>query len=694
MLKNMKVQTKIVLGYVIILCLTILVGVVGINSILEINRDLNHITDVIAPTVETADDLIMILLESNKIAEEGLSDEDLEDVLAKQDEYLQFARDFRTTYEELDAIVTDENLVDELAVANSEFEKYHGEVEQMFAAHILELEKEISVKILAQTFETIAEELQFRLSTLAEESEAEFKSTQDIDEYETVEAALKLQFYVTSALESAREYLSLEDPDALPEIRAEFEAIVSATDVYQVQLRDAADTPIELVEAQDLGERLSSFEESTIDEDELFDEYQEQLAAEYEADDWASAFDISADASRDSLVALTEYTDAISDNADDIAAEQVNFSRIALIAMIVVAAIVGIGLGILIPRSITVPMMKSVQLAELVARGNLTSSINLDQKDEIGQLASALHAMVQQLSSTVRDITSSAEAVSDGSAQMNASAKQISRGASEQAVSAEQVSSTMEEMQANIRQSSENSTQTEKIALQAASDAEESGKITLEAVTAMKNISSKITIIEEISRNTNLLALNAAIEAARAGEHGKGFAVVASEVRKLAERSQVAAGEITDLSSQTIERAEKAGEMISKLVPDIKRTAELVQEITSSSKEQNDGIEQINTAIIELDGVIQRNAASAEEMASSSSILSQEASQLNKLMTFFTIEKETLLLPGERDVTSSANGIGDTDTVFNATDLGENTPETPEMDDLGIDSESDTVIPN
>ena len=193
----------------------------------------------------------------------------------------------------------------------------------------------------------------------------------------------------------------------------------------------------------------------------------------------------------------------------------------------------------------------------------------------------------------------------------------------------------MEEMVSNIKQNADNAQQTDKIANKSAKDAQESGKSVLEAVAAMKEIANKISIIEEIARQTNLLALNAAIEAARAGEHGKGFAVVAAEVRKLAERSQKAAGEINQLSATTLKVSEKSGEMLEKLVPDIQRTAELVQEITAASKEQDTGAEQINKALQQLEQVIQQNASASEEMASTTEELTGQSDQLVSALSFF-----------------------------------------------------------
>ncbi|MFZ5764400.1 MAG: methyl-accepting chemotaxis protein [Thermodesulfobacteriota bacterium] len=273
--------------------------------------------------------------------------------------------------------------------------------------------------------------------------------------------------------------------------------------------------------------------------------------------------------------------------------------------------------------------------ARQVARGNLL--VELKKRSDNDELMEALSSMVEKLREVVMEVQGAADNVAAGSQQLSATAQHMSQGATEQAASAEEISSSMEEMAANIRQNTDNAMQTEKIAVKSATDAREGGKAVSETVGAMKQIASKISIIEEIARQTNLLALNAAIEAARAGEHGKGFAVVASEVRKLAERSQAAAGEISKLSTSSVAIAEQAGEMLGKMLPDIQRTAELVQEISAASREQDSGAEQINKAIQQLDQVIQQNAGAAEEMASTTEELSSQAEQLKSTIAFFTL---------------------------------------------------------
>ncbi|OQP85572.1 hypothetical protein BTR14_15415 [Rhizobium rhizosphaerae] len=288
-------------------------------------------------------------------------------------------------------------------------------------------------------------------------------------------------------------------------------------------------------------------------------------------------------------------------------------------------------------KSMVTNLRETARVAETIANGDLTVNVKpMSDKDTLGI---ALETMVHRLRGVVGDALAASDNVSSGSQELSSASEQVSQGATEQASSAEEASASMEEMAANIKQNADNAAQTEKIARQSAKDAEASGQAVNRAVGAMRTIAEKISIVQEIARQTDLLALNAAVEAARAGEHGKGFAVVASEVRKLAERSQSAAAEISALSGDTVQVATEAGEMLNRLVPDIRKTAELVSEISAACREQDIGASQINEAIQQLDKVTQQNAGASEEMSATSEELAAQAEELQASIAFFKVEQ-------------------------------------------------------
>ncbi|MBU5612058.1 methyl-accepting chemotaxis protein [Geomonas azotofigens] len=301
----------------------------------------------------------------------------------------------------------------------------------------------------------------------------------------------------------------------------------------------------------------------------------------------------------------------------------------------VAGILLAIGLGLVIAGLISGPLRKGVDFAKAVSAGDLTQSLNLRQRDEVGQLIEALNEMVGRLGQVVTGVRAASDHVVAGSQTLAGGSQEMSDGAATQATAADELSSSLKQMDMNISSNAANAAQTEKIAVKNAVEAKESGAAVQRTVEAMREITGKISVIEEIARQTNLLALNAAIEAARAGEHGKGFAVVAAEVRKLAERSQAAAVQISGLSFTSVEVAERAGQMLVEMVPNIEKTAELVQEISASCKEQEAGTRQINGAVQQLNEIIEKNASASAEMAATAAELSTEAETLQASIAFF-----------------------------------------------------------
>jgi methyl-accepting chemotaxis protein len=415
------------------------------------------------------------------------------------------------------------------------------------------------------------------------------------------------------------------------------------------------------------------------------------------------AADAKADGILTTLISFGEKTN-VSLTAEGIQAMEEHDSEIAeiksfFIAFAIIACVIGVVMGFYVARGITRPVAALVNGLGQIAIGDLSARVVVGSKDEIGELSRsantmaealdskaklavqigdgdlrhevklasdrdtlglALQKMVTNLREVVANVRSAAENVSSGSEELTSTSQTLSTGSAEQAASVEEVSASMEQSSATIQQNTENARQTERISTKAAQDATEAGQSVVKTVQAMKEIAQKTSIIAEIARQTDLLALNAAIEAARAGEHGKGFAVVASEVRKLAERSQTAAGEISKLSSSSVEIAEQAGQMLDKLVPDIRKTAELVKEITVASEEQNTGAGQINKAIQELDKIIQQNASASEEMASSSEELASQAEQLQSSIAFFKVSDQPL----RRKVAAKSNSEVETPVLY------------------------------
>ncbi len=322
---------------------------------------------------------------------------------------------------------------------------------------------------------------------------------------------------------------------------------------------------------------------------------------------------------------------------DDMVAQSTSISQIVVGVFVSALLIVCIVIFFSFQRIVNVRLDGARATLTAISKGNLQTEVAIGGDDEIGKLNGAMLNMQQKLVEVVEQIQENSDQISSASAQVNATASSLSGAASEQASSVEETSASVEEMGASISQNSKNAQATDKIAQESASAAAEGGEAVEGTVKAMTQIAERISIIEDIAYQTNMLALNAAIEAARAGAHGKGFAVVASEVRKLAERSQVAAAEISALTGDSVKVAEKAGTLLQKMVPDITKTAALVQEITAASEEQSSGVSQINTAMQQLDKVTQQNAAGSEELAATAEEMLAQSANLQQVVGFFHV---------------------------------------------------------
>ena len=480
---------------------------------------------------------------------------------------------------------------------------------------------------------------------------------------------------IDAALEGRKVYLASQVENRLIDIqRSEKEVILATTldemsDLESVIEKHAKDIENFMVQLDGI-----------VDEDEIpamngfrqtFDEYlklSKSVLATCRENGNIRAFDLSNGKGRELMENAQVSMEAIVAEFEQAMAADQAFSRdtyeAARKALITVGSLAAI-LSVLVAAWLLQYIVRSLNdvlgLAKAVSEGDLTKTAVIKNEDEVGTMLKALNNMVETLRRVVAEVSSASSNVASGSAEMSSTAQQIAEGASQQSAAAEESTSSMEEMTSSIQQNADNARQTDQIANHAADGAQSSNDAVAETVNAMRDIAEKINIVEEIARKTDLLALNAAVEAARAGEHGKGFAVVASEVRKLAERSASAASDISLLSKDGVGRAEKAGEMLTKLVPDIRRTAELVQEINAASGEQSSGVQQVNNALRDLDHVIQRNASASEEMASTAEELSSQARQLQISIGFFSLDGNRSGFAGETFAENNLSSGGSND---------------------------------
>ncbi|MFK5987082.1 MAG: methyl-accepting chemotaxis protein [Pseudomonadota bacterium] len=359
--------------------------------------------------------------------------------------------------------------------------------------------------------------------------------------------------------------------------------------------------------------------------------------AEVNSDNYFKQLNLIRNLNLKTLQTMNQIVESLADQSTGKILAMINMEWIIL----AITLIFGILLSIAISRALSKPLKEVTEHAEKIASGSLTRRLNFNQKDEIGVLANTLDKMQDNLADIVSGVKNSCLQLTNNTNVLSNSIQDLSSGSSQQAASVEETSSSLEQMSATVNQNALNAKRTEDTAEKVAQQAKDGGEAVQGTVKAMKGIADKIGIIEDIAYQTNLLALNAAIEAARAGEHGKGFAVVAAEVRKLAGRSEEAAGEISELAKNSVSISERAGILLDEIVPSIQNTAELVQEISASSEEQAHAITQINSAMTQLDTVTQNNAALSEELASTAEEMNASAMTMEESMNFFQLDSDT-----------------------------------------------------
>jgi methyl-accepting chemotaxis protein len=454
---------------------------------------------------------------------------------------------------------------------------------------------------------------------------------------------------------------------------------------YRVETRKNMDQakPLFLTEEgkEKFRELESAYSAATSEQDKVLEMAKQEEAAGLNQQERKSAMYAmktsreTADKADDAMTALSRIKEANAKTTSDATTTLYTTSRALMLAVLGISIVMGIGLGLLISRSLTKQLggepAYAADMLSRIAGGDMTVTMQIKPGDTTSMLA-AMQTMVGKLSSIIGEVRGSADALSSASEEISATAQSISQATSEQAASVEETSASIEQMSASINQNTDNAKVTDGMASQAAKQAVEGGGAVKETVVAMKSIAGKIGIIDDIAYQTNLLALNAAIEAARAGEHGKGFAVVAAEVRKLAERSQIAAQEIGELASGSVEKAESAGKLLDQIVPAISKTSDLVQEIAAASSEQSTGVSQVNTAMGQLNQITQQNASASEELASTAEEMSGQAMQLQELMAFFKVDESATptartsahakappkkALPQQKALTSEANFV-------------------------------------
>lgn len=383
---------------------------------------------------------------------------------------------------------------------------------------------------------------------------------------------------------------------------------ISLTDAYSNQFSELNQNIIEAIAiSQSLHKAKSSYDKASIEFLQLLNETEETAKATVEE--------------QKSSITSSKYTS---------------------LGFIIISLLLGAALTFVISKQIVNVMINWLNATQATMNQLSQGKLDIQHAQETGNedldaIDQSISQVVDKFSGVMGEMIKNTDLVNDISKQISASADSISRGANEQATSVEETSASIEQMSATVSQNNQNAKTTKDIAVEAAGSARESGEAVLNMINAMRQIAEKVSIIDDIAYQTNLLALNASIEASRAGEDGRGFAVVAAEVRKLAERSKVAASEVIEMANNTVQVSEEAGQKLTAILPRIDRTAELVQEISAASTEQSSGLHEITFAISQLDQVAQHNASSSLQLTKMAEEMDHSIAKLHEVIQFFEV---------------------------------------------------------